>query len=205
MTVIKVIDPNVDAFLSEVQAELDREAGVDAQLNAAAGLLHLSEALPAVVPSAGLRERILDGALTEGRLARFAGAVAELLDVGLDKAKALLERIDDPAAWSHELPGISFLWVDGGPRVAAAVRGFVRVSAGQEFPEHEHLGDEITLVLQGGFEDVERGRVFRPGEIDRMPPGTSHGFRALPGGPDLVKLAVVQTGLRALGQDFLPR
>jgi quercetin dioxygenase-like cupin family protein len=208
MTVIRVIDANVDAFLGDVQAELDRDPAGDAQLQADAagiGLLHLSEALPAVAPPVSLRERILDGAHSEGRLARFAGAVAELLDVGLDKARALLDRIDDPAAWSHELPGISFLWVEGGPRVAVALRGFVRVDAGQEFPEHEHLGDEIVLVLQGGFEDVARGRVFRPGDIDRMPTGTSHGFRALPDGPDLLKLAVVQTGLRALGQDFLPR
>ena len=165
----------------------------------------MSEALPELSPAPELRERLLGDARSEGRLARFAGAVAELLDVGTAKAKELLERIDDPSAWSLELPGISFLWVEGGPSVANAVRGFVRVAAGQEFPDHEHLGDETVLVLQGGFEDVQRGKVFLPGDVDKMPTGTNHGFRALPGGPDLVKLAVVQTGLRAMGQEYLPR
>jgi quercetin dioxygenase-like cupin family protein len=202
MTVVRATDPDADAFLDELTAQLEGEQQPEA---AGLGLLQLSEALPELAPPPGLRDRVLDAARGESRLARFAGAVSELLDVGLDKAKELLERIDDPAAWSLELPGIAFLWVEGGPRVASAVRGFVRVQAGVDFPDHEHLGQETTLVLQGGFEDVGRGRVFRPGDIDRMPQGTSHAFRALPDGPDLLKLSVVQTGLRALGQEYLPR
>lgn len=200
MTVVRVIEP--DAFLSDLASELERE---QQPADVGSALVQFSEALPELAPSPALRARLLDAARSEGRLARFASAVAELLDVGIDKAKALLESIDDPAAWSHELPGISFLWVEGGPRVAAAVRGFVRVQAGTEFPDHEHLGDERVLVLQGGFEDLQRGRVFRPGDADLMPAGTSHAYRALADGPDLVKLAVVQTGLRALGQEYLPR
>lgn len=189
-------DAELDRFLSDLAEDADA-AGL--------GLLRLSEALPEIAPPSELRERLLHDARSEGRLARFADAVADLLDIGTGKAKELLERIDDPSAWSLELPGISFLWVEGGPSVANAVRGFVRVAAGQDFPEHEHLGDETVLVLQGGFEDVQRGKVFRPGDVDTMPTGTSHAFRALPNGPDLVKLAVVQTGLRALGQEYLPR
>jgi hypothetical protein len=210
MTIVRPTDADLDTFLREVDAEFDRESAVDATApqtttQAAHALSVLSETLPQLSPSVELRARLLQSARSEGRLARFAGSVADMLDVSLGKAKQLLERIDDPAAWSLELPGVSFLWVEGGPAVAAAVRGFVRVSAGQEFPHHEHLGEELVLVLQGGFQDPSRGRVFRPGDTDRMPAGSSHAFRALPGGPDLVKLAVVHTGLRALGQDYLPR
>jgi putative transcriptional regulator len=188
-----------DAFWDELARE-----GVGEDELAGLGLLSLSESLGEITPPPSLRARILEDAQPNARLGRFASVVAELLDLGIDKAKQLLERIDDPASWVDELPGVSFFWVEGGPRVADAVRGFLRVEAGHDFPEHEHLGDEVTLVLQGGFEDAERGMIFHAGDIDRMPQGTSHAFRALPG-VKLLKLSVVQTGLRALGHTYLPR
>jgi len=199
MTEALRIDLDDDAFLREM-----RELGLapDAVANAA---LSLCDALPALGQSPPLRSRILTGARAAGRLARFATTTAEFLDVSIEQAKELLARIDDASAWQMELPGVSFLWVQGGPRVANAIRGFMRVAAGCQFPEHEHLGQELALVLQGGFEDASRGLVFRPGDIDLMPPGTSHAFRALPDGPDLVQLAVTQIGLRALGTVFGPR
>jgi quercetin dioxygenase-like cupin family protein len=188
--------PELDAFLAEFDAN-DPDVGLAFE--------RVCEALDQVPAPPALRERLLEDAAKSGRLWPFAAQVAELLDLGLDKAKELLDRIDDPSAWVEELPGISFLWVEGGPRVADAVRGFVRVRAGLAFPEHEHLGDEITLVLQGGFQDLDRQQVVRPGELDRMPTGTSHGFVALDGGADLLKLAVVHKGLRAMGRSYLPR
>jgi quercetin dioxygenase-like cupin family protein len=195
-----------DPFLDELAVELaPSSAENSAEDIAGAALLRLCEALPEVAPSAVLRARLLDSAQAARRFDRFASKVAQLLDLGIDRSKALLARLGDASVWTEELPGIRFFWVEGGPAVSAAVRGFVWIEAGREFPEHEHLGDETTLVLQGAFEDPARDRVFRPGDIDRMPPGTSHAFRALPGGPDLVKLAVVQKGLRALGHTYLPR
>jgi quercetin dioxygenase-like cupin family protein len=199
MTPVKPRDAKPDAFLDELADE-----GVGADELAGLGLLRLSESLGEIAPPPSLRARILADAEPSARLGRFASTVAELLDLGIDKAKQLLERIDDPSAWVEELPGISFFWVEGGPRVAGAVRGFVRVDAGHDFPEHEHLGDEVILVLQGGFEDAARGLSFHAGDIDRMPQGTAHAFRALPG-VKLLKLSVVQTGLRALGHTYLPR
>jgi quercetin dioxygenase-like cupin family protein len=199
----------LDAFLRELHgadaAAADGGDGAPASEAPGLGLLAVCEGLKPVAPSLDLRARLLHSADAPSRLARFADQVAELLDVGLDKARELLARIDDPSAWEEQLPGVAFLWVEGGPRVAAAVRGFVRVRAGMQFPDHEHLGEEITLVLQGGFEDPDRQVVVRPGEVDHMPVGTSHGFRALAGGTDLLKLAVVHTGLKALGHTYLPR
>ncbi|HEX4353127.1 MAG TPA: cupin domain-containing protein [Polyangiales bacterium] len=186
-----------DRFLRDLTREHDAA-------DADRGLLRLSEALPPVAPEPSLRARLLNDAMPEGRFDRFVGRIAELLDLGNDVAKQLLDTIDDASHWSEELPGISFYWVAGGPCVAAAVRGFVRVRAGLEFPDHEHLGAEATFVLQGGFEDSVRGLSCRAGDLDRMLVGTSHGLRALPG-TDLLMLAVVQNGLRALGHTYLPR
>jgi hypothetical protein len=192
-----------DAFLSELERSLLAH-GESADV-AAPGLVQLSESLPRLSPPAALRERLMQSAHLENRLARFANRVAELLDVSAAKAALLLQGLDDPSVWSAELPGIEFCWVEGGPARAAAVRGFVRVQPGVDFPEHEHLGDEVVLVLQGGFEDRARQRVFRPGDVDRMAADSSHSFRALPHGPALLTLAVVETGLRALGHTYLPR
>ena len=186
-------------FLEELDQLLDAP-GASAEV-----LVHLSAALPELALPSGGRERLLTQLSGQGRFHHFADKVAELLDLGIERARALLDQLDDPSGWVEQIPGISFLWVDGGPRVAAAVRGFVRVRAGVTFPEHEHFGDERVFVLQGAFEDLERGVRVGVGQGDHMPPGTSHNYRVPADGPDLLKLAVIQKGLRALGQDFLPR
>jgi anti-sigma factor ChrR (cupin superfamily) len=103
------------------------------------------------------------------------------------------------------LPGIEFFWCEGGPAVANAVRGFVKVEAGTNFPDHEHIGDEIVLVLQGSFVDTSRNLTFHAGDSDIMKAGTSHAYTVPAGGPDLLKLSVTQVGLRAMGHTYLPR
>ncbi|MET0387527.1 MAG: hypothetical protein ABW321_16270 [Polyangiales bacterium] len=187
-----------DRFLSDLEA-LEGSAAPEL------GLLALVDEVSPLTAAPDQRSRLMAAATRQHRLARFESQVAELLDVGPDKARELLGRIDDPTAWSHELPGISFLWVEGGPKVEGALRGFIRVEAGVDFPHHEHLGDEASLVLEGGFEDRGRGRVFRVGDIDHMAAGTEHAYRALSDGPDLLALAVIHTGLCALGKKFLGR
>jgi hypothetical protein len=184
---------SADAFL--------REAG-DAD---AAGLEALSASLGELPPEAAGRARLLSGAVLADRFARFAQGVAELLDVSVDKAKQILELVDKPETFSQELPNVSFCWVEGGPSVQDAVRGFVRVQAGTEFPQHEHFGPERVLILQGSYVDSVTGEVFRPGDIATMSAGSSHGFQVPAGGPDLLKLAVVTNGLRAGDKRYEPR
>jgi anti-sigma factor ChrR (cupin superfamily) len=102
------------------------------------------------------------------------------------------------------LAGISFFWVDGGPRVANAFRGFMRVDAGLHVYEHKHIGDERVLVLQGAYEDLVTRAIVRPGELAHNGPGSSHAIRALPDRPDLLKLVVVQDGMEVAGQIYRP-
>jgi hypothetical protein len=184
------------------ERELAESAGPDAP---ALGLERIAEALGALVPSAQRRARLLSAAKPEARLLRFADAVAHLLEISVGQASKLLARLDDRGAWSIELPGVSLLWVDGGPALANAVRGFVRVEVGCEFPEHEHFGEETVLVLQGRYQDSTTGETFSAGDVVRMPAGTSHGLKVPPGGPDLLMLAVVPIGLRAGEKVYGPR
>jgi hypothetical protein len=195
-------DRELDTFLLEVEG---LDSGADCADSAGLGLAPLSDALEPIAPSAGLRARLLENIPATGRFSRFAESVAKLLDLGLDQARALLDTLDDESRYSKELPGISFFWVDGGPRVANAVRGFLRVEAGTDFPEHEHLGVETVLVLQGTFTDPARGQTFLPGDIDSMPANSSHAYTIPKDGPDLLMLSVTQIGAKMLGMTFYPR
>jgi len=168
------------------------------------GFACLSETLTPVTPSSGLRELMLGAALPEDRLARYAGPIAKLLEIDVEAARALIARIDDPSAWFDLLPGIGLLPAPGGPAVHNALRGFVRVRAGVEFPEHEHLGDEAVMIMQGYYADGITGEVFGPGDVPQHAQSSQHSFRVLADGPDLLGLVVAQGGLRAQGQTFLP-
>ncbi len=175
-------DELVDVFLAEVP-----EDEVDALVGA------LDEP---VSPPPSLRASILDGAMLEGRFDRFRAAAAELLEIGEERAGALLDGIGRAESWGPSpVPWIELYHVEGGPSVADAITGFVRLPAGSEFPLHRHLGDEAVLLVQGSLEDSVTGRVFRPGDVVRMPAGTEHGFTVRPG-PGLVYLAVLHQGIQ---------
>jgi quercetin dioxygenase-like cupin family protein len=192
-----------DGFLRDLHEQVPSAS--EAERSAGLGLAALADGLEPVAPPPALRSRLLDALTTKGRFARFAESTAQLLDIGLEQARALLDRLDDLSLFEPAFPGAAFFWVDGGPRVTNAVRGFIRVEAGTDFPEHEHIGDEIVLVLQGSFVDTTCKKTYDVGAQVLMPAGTSHAYTVPADGPDLLKLSVTQQGLRALGQTFLPR
>ncbi|UJR82262.1 cupin domain-containing protein [Sandaracinus amylolyticus] len=147
------------------------------------------------------RDRLVASARATSRFDDLEREVASLLDLDVRAAGALLLRVDDASSWTEgPAPGVRLFHVEGGPAVASAVTGFVRVEAGREFPEHEHLGDERVLVIQGALRD-SHGHVVRRGEIAPMPAGSAHSFEAI--GPlPLVYLVVVRDGVR-IGHDVI--
>lgn len=150
-----------------------------------------------VAPRAGGRARLMADALAQGRLAHHAEAVAALLDLPRDAARALLDQVDLPGSWTSDVPPpATAFWVPGGPRAAHCVRGFVRIPAGSPFPDHEHLGEERGLVLAGSFVDAALGRTVRPGEQFTMPAGSRHQPLVPADGVDLLMLVVVRGGYK---------
>lgn len=146
----------------------------------------------------GLRDRLLQAPL-QGRLYRFADTVAQLMDVDAATARQLLDGLDQPDPFEPgPFPGleIALRHISGGPRVADAITGFVRVGPGITFPHHEHLGDEHVLILQGHCLEEDSGVVAGPGEVVTRAGGSAHTISALPGATDLVYLAVVHTGVK---------
>jgi quercetin dioxygenase-like cupin family protein len=160
-------------------------------------LAELALAAVPLSPRSGGRARLMAHAFGPGRLGHYAEAVAEMLDLPPEAARALLDEVDVPASWTSEVPPpAQAFWVPGGPRAAQCVRGFVRIPAGESFPDHEHLGEERGLVLAGSFVDEALGRTLRPGDTFTMPAGTRHQPVVEADGVDLLMLVVVRGGYR---------
>lgn len=179
-----------DPFLAELSAE-------------EATALVLALARESAAPAPALRDRIMASAQLDGRFDRYLAQTARLLDVDEDSARALLDGIGRGDVWYQGLvPDVKLYDVDGGPAVSNAITGFVRMPAGVPFPEHDHLGTESALIIQGTAED-HRGEIWRPGEVVVLEPGQVHSFRARPG-PDFVFLVVVQDGIKIGDQTIGP-
>jgi quercetin dioxygenase-like cupin family protein len=184
-------DDLVDPFLAEVPdgaeafEDLARATGEDA-----------------AAPSASLRAALLQSARLDGRFERYVPSVARMLDLPLDGARALLDRLGRNDIWEQgPAPDVSLFHVQGGPKVAGHVTGFVRMPQGSVFPEHQHLGAEEVLVIQGSYVDGVTNKVYRPGDIITMPAESSHDFRAR-AGPALVYLVVLAEGV-VIGDEIL--
>jgi quercetin dioxygenase-like cupin family protein len=155
----------------------------------ASELAGLAQPLAAPRP---LRARIL--ASVAGHFEGFVERVAALFDLSSDEAREQIARIPAAEAWTGTpLPGLRLIHLRGGPRVAAADCGFVRLEPGTTFPHHFHEGDEWALVLRGRADD-STGAVSLPGDLVHFGVGSSHSFRAA--GPVPLLFAVVQQGLR---------
>jgi ChrR Cupin-like domain len=116
----------------------------------------------------------------------FVDRVAAMVDVSVEKARyflnTMLERFV-PAPWTN----VEWIHLEAGPGTAGCDVGILRVAPEQEFPYHTHGGEEVVLVLQGGFQNDD-GSVHRAGDLCRQRAG--HRFTALPGQP-LIYLVVV--------------
>jgi quercetin dioxygenase-like cupin family protein len=144
-------------------------------------------------PSAGLRARLLaEIATPRRRFAPLYDALSDLFDLGDEALAALFERAASPSEWSlATVPLVRLLHLTGGPRVAVADNGLVRLAAGGRFPTHRHLGQERVLVLEGGYKDEQSGRVYLPGDLHEMPAGSTHAYVALPERELLLAVSVV--------------
>jgi quercetin dioxygenase-like cupin family protein len=184
----------MDGFLLELMA-----AGADHE-----EIARLCDVLEPMDPPATLRERVLAEVEAGGRLHRFADTVAEMLDVSIERARELLDGIDDKSVWKKgPSEDVTLYDVPGGARTEGSITGFVRVARGGLFPEHDHLGEEHVLIVQGRCIDSYDGRRLGPGDTTHKTPGSPHHIEVLPG-PALVFLTVVREGVEIGGKAVRP-
>lgn len=179
----------------------ESDAGADAPLSRALAELTTG----ATAPPQLLRERLLASvARPRLRYAPLFGALSELFDLGDPALAELFERAESPRQWSaSQVPATELLHLVGGPRVADADNGLVRILAGARFPTHRHLGLERVLVLSGGYRDEPSGRLYLPGDWHEMAPGSSHAYTALPARPLLLAVSLLSGGVEVEGYGTL--
>jgi hypothetical protein len=139
------------------------------------GLVGASATAPAVSDPA-LRARLIRSARQEGRYGKFADRVARLFGLPIERVQKLLLKIEDPAVFApFMMPGLAMLPVRPGPDLEPAIAAFGLLTPGTTFPHHDHVGDEVTLVLDGGFRDVGGREIWRGDELFK-PAGSNHDF-----------------------------
>ncbi|HNH46616.1 MAG TPA: cupin domain-containing protein [Myxococcota bacterium] len=147
--------------------------------------LALAASVAPLPPRSGRRELLL-AAIEARPWEPFVNRVAVLIDVSAEKAASYLNSMLDkfvPAPWTN----VEWIHLEAGPATAGCDVGILRVAPEQEFPFHTHGGEEVILVLQGGYQNDD-GSVHRAGDLCRQREG--HSFTALPGQP-LIYLVVV--------------
>ena len=129
-----------------------------------------------VAPAPEVKTRLL-ASVGEGRFETYSSKMTTLFDVGIDRARELLGLAERSASWELQaIPGIHLVHFDGGPAYAAADCGFVRLGDGAVFPPHDHLGEEVSLLLAGQLKVIENGveRLLVAGDELVQPEGSSH-------------------------------
>jgi anti-sigma factor ChrR (cupin superfamily) len=138
---------------------------------------------PREAPAAAVRARLIEAVDGPMRWAPFGGRVAKLWDLERRAADALLQRATNFDAWfPGPLPGIFLLPIEAGPRIVGAQAMFLRGDARTHFPNHQHLGEEHVLCLEGAFVNDD-GSVVKRGDYDLRAASSSHAFDVTPDGP----------------------
>ena len=158
---------------------------------AAAGVAAVTSA----APSAELRGRLLGSLKRAGRYGVFADRIARLWDLPIDVATRLVAKLEEPDIWKPWFEGIEMFLVKPGPRYEGASCGFGRLASGARFPHHEHVGEEITFVLDGGFRNEDDGTEIWRGEELYKPAGTAHDFVVVPG-QDCIAAVMAMGGVK---------
>lgn len=173
-------DPAI-RLLAEATAAMRTDAAYLADGRDGAGGAFLAEEAPAELgPDALARV-----------LARIEAAAAQderAQRAGDDPLAAELARLPSPVREAALRVLEHDRWRIGGPGVRRLPLGLgdthcelMRIEPGRGAADHDHDGDELTLVLAGGYHDGHAG--YGPGDVSLARPGFSHAPTADPGEP----------------------
>lgn len=200
------MDDKLLKYMLELPLDDDASApeGDNDELRAARDAFgELVASLSPVAPRAAVRDRLFASIDETCRFEDFIEPVAKLVHLSFERTRDYLRKIDEPQQWdAGPFPGVALLHIDSGPGLEQAITGFVRLDAGAQFPEHEHLGEERIFVLQGTYID-SLGETYGPGSYVVKPPGTAHHLEVPSDGSDCIYLAVVDRGVQVGEMEIL--
>jgi putative transcriptional regulator len=152
-------------------------------------------------PRPALRSAVLASIGAGTRLRGFTARLARLFDLASERSEALLGEASGTAGagWeAYPVAGVRLFHLSGGPRVAHADCGLVRIETGVRFPKHRHQGDEWSLILAGEGEEEGSGARWAAGDLVHRPSGSRHAFRSV-GREPLVFAVVLDGGIELEG------
>lgn len=175
------------------------ERAVEADPELAAELGSYLAVAPTVEPSPDVKARLM-ASIGGGRFESFAGRLAKLMDVTVDRARELLGLIERKASWVTEAPGIHLVHFDGGPAYASADCGFVRIEPGCTFPWHTHRGEEVSVILEGTMRDSRTGTTLSAGDELVTEPGEANDHELVAGDEGVLYIARAMNGIEVSRQ-----
>lgn len=198
------MDDKLLKYMLELPLDGESAADGDDELRAASDAFgELVASLSPVAPRPELRAQLFAAIDETCRFEDFVDPIAKLVHLSMERTRDYLRKIDEPQQWdAGPFPGVALLHIDSGPGLEQAITGFVRLDAGAQFPEHEHLGEERIFVLQGTYID-SLGETYGPGSYVVKPPGTAHHLDVPSGGSDCIYLAVVERGVQVGEMEIL--
>jgi ChrR Cupin-like domain len=128
------------------------------------------------------------------RFELYVPALAKLLEIDEGSTRQELMRVDEQPFDPSLAANVSTLDIAAGPRWANGISGFVRVMPQTAFPHHEHLGEDLTFILQGALRE-RNGEIYRPGTLIIESVGSSHDFEVVSDVP-LIYVAMAEVGIR---------
>ena len=126
---------------------------------------------PSVGPGGHLRARLDRSVRRLEQFTPHAMEVAALLDIDRRAARQALFEFHD-GNFRQVMPGVFFRRAPVGASLDGAFAVLARLEPGATLPRHQHLGDEATLVLQGGLTDHVASAA--PGQLLRAAAGSAH-------------------------------
>jgi len=130
-------------------------------------------------PSKSLRQSLIASLNPETPFQGYVDRFMKLFDLDRKDVESLFDKIVDTTSGLLQpapLPKTSLHYFDGGPNVANATCGIIKLKAGSVFPAHQHLGKETVLVLQGTAKDQD-GMEYYPGDTIVSEENTSHSLK----------------------------
>lgn len=189
--------------LQRVERAVASDPRLAAELAAYQDTAHqLIEPIAPIEPPSAVKARLM-ASVGGGALERFAQRLGALYDVTVERAREILGLIERPASWEIQVPGIALVHFSGGPACAAADCGFIRLSPGAIFPYHKHLGEEVSVVLEGALLDPTNNRLLEPGDEYVQTEGSQHAL-INKGSVDCVFAARAMHGIEVAGAPARP-